>query len=94
MTLLSLGVIVFVFVLIWIVYGPNMPWVEPSTEALSHLGISQGLVFSLSNIIVWFDIFIHLLEKLFYGPRVFSGKVLCHRSWVKPLDHGLSNYLI
>jgi hypothetical protein len=65
MTLFSLIVIVFVFIPIWIVYGPDMPWVESSAEASGHFGISQGLLFSLSKIIVCSDIFIHLLEKLF-----------------------------
>jgi hypothetical protein len=94
MTLLSLIVIVLVFVLIWIVYGPDMSWVEPSTEAPGHLGISEGLFLPSTEIIVCFDIFIHLLEKLFQGLRGFSSKVLCRRSWAKPLDHGLGNYLI
>jgi hypothetical protein len=42
---LSLGVIVFVFILIWIMYGPDMPWVETSVEAPGHLGIPEGLLF-------------------------------------------------
>jgi hypothetical protein len=35
-------IIFFVFVLIWIMYGFDMSWVEPSAEAPSHLEISQG----------------------------------------------------
>jgi hypothetical protein len=38
--LLSLSMIVSVFILIWIVYGSDMPWVKPNAEAPSHLGIS------------------------------------------------------
>jgi hypothetical protein len=63
--MLSLSVIVFVFVLIWIVYGPDMSWVEPSAEAPDHLKISQSLFLSLSKIIACPDISIHPLEKLF-----------------------------
>jgi hypothetical protein len=64
MTLLSLSVTVFVFILIGIVYGPDVCWVEPSAEAPGHLGISQGLFLPLSKIIVYSDIIVHLLEKL------------------------------
>jgi hypothetical protein len=62
---LSLGVIVFVFILIWIMYGPDMPWVETSVEAPGHLGIPEGLLFPLPKIIICSDIFIHLLENFF-----------------------------
>jgi hypothetical protein len=62
---LSLSVIIFVFVLIWIMYGSDMSWVEPSAEAPGHLRISQGLLLPLTKVIVSSDILIHLLKKLF-----------------------------
>jgi hypothetical protein len=43
MTFLSLSVIVFVFVLIWIMYGPDVSWFEPSTNVPGHLRISHDL---------------------------------------------------
>ena len=38
--LLSLGMIVFVFTLAWIVNCPDIPWIESSTEAPCHLWVS------------------------------------------------------
>jgi hypothetical protein len=59
--LMSLGVISSVFALAWIVYRPDMPWVESSAEAPGHLRISVGFFPSLSKIIVGSDVLIHLL---------------------------------
>jgi hypothetical protein len=46
-----------------IVYCFDMPWVEPSSEALGHLRISVSFLPSLPEIVVGFDVLIHLLEK-------------------------------
>jgi hypothetical protein len=52
MILLSLSVIAFVFALAWIVNGPDMPWIESSTEVPSHFRVSKGFFLPLSEIIV------------------------------------------
>jgi hypothetical protein len=64
---------------------PDMPRVEPSSEAPSHLGVSVGLFSSLLKVVVSPDIFVHLLQKLLQSLRRFSSKVLCCWSWSKPL---------
>jgi hypothetical protein len=71
---MRLIMIVSIFTLTRIVNRPDMPWMKPSSEAPSHLGVPVGLVPSLSEVIVGSDIFIHLLEKLFQGLGGFLAK--------------------
>jgi hypothetical protein len=59
--LIPLVVIAYVFTLAGIVYCSNMPWVEPSSEALGHLRIYVSFFPSLPKIIVGSDVLIHLL---------------------------------
>jgi hypothetical protein len=59
--LMSLVVIASVFTLAGIVCRPNMPWVEPSSEAPDHLRISISFFPSLLEIIVGSNVLIHLL---------------------------------
>ena len=59
--LVPLVVIVYGFTLDGIVYRSDMPWVEPSSEALGHLRIFVSFFPSLSEIIVGSDVLIHLL---------------------------------
>jgi hypothetical protein len=40
---------------------PDMPRVEPSSEAPSHLGLSVGLFPSLSKVIIGPDVLVHIL---------------------------------
>jgi hypothetical protein len=69
-------VIATVLTLTWIVYCSDMPWVEPSSEALGHLRISVSFLPSLPKIIVGPDVFIHLLEKLLYSLRAFWQNIV------------------
>jgi hypothetical protein len=71
-----------------------MPWMNPSSEAPGHLGESVGFLPSLTKVIISADVFIHLLKKFLQGLRGLPGKVLGHRSWPKPLDHGLNDNFI
>jgi hypothetical protein len=73
---------------------PDMPGVESSSEAPSHLGVSVGLFSSSPKVIVSPDIFVHLLEKLFQSLWWLSGKILHHWSWSKPVDHSFDNNLV
>jgi hypothetical protein len=59
--LMPLVVIASFFTLAGIVYRPNMPWVEPSSEAPGHLRIFVSFFYSLLEIIVDSDVLIHLL---------------------------------
>jgi hypothetical protein len=72
-----LVVIASIFTLVGIVYHPNMPWVEPSSEAPGHLRISVSFLPSLPKVIVSFDVLIHLLEKLLQGLWGLPGEILC-----------------
>jgi hypothetical protein len=58
----------------------DMPRVESSSEAPSHLKVVVSLLPSLAKIIVTSDIFIHLLEKLFQSLWWLPNKILCCRS--------------
>jgi hypothetical protein len=73
---------------------PDMPRVESSSEAPSHLGVSVGFFPSLPKVIVGFDVLIYFLEKLLQGLRWLSCKILCRWSWYEPLDHGFNDNLI
>jgi hypothetical protein len=59
---------------------PNIPRVEPSSEAPSHLGVSIDLFPSLPKVIIGPDVFIHLLQKLFQSLWWLPGEVLHRRS--------------
>ena len=65
--LVPLVVIASVFTFTGIVYCSDMPWVEPSSEAPGHLKISVSFLPSLPKIVIYPDVLIHLLEKLFQG---------------------------
>jgi hypothetical protein len=71
----------------------DMPGVESFSEAPSHLRIHVSLLPSLAKIIVSSDVFIHLLE-LFQSLWCLPNKILCCRSWPKPLDHRFDDNLI
>jgi hypothetical protein len=71
-----------------------MPRVNSSSEAPSHFRKPIGFFPSLVKIIISPDVLIHLLKKLLQGLRGFPGKVLSHRSWPKPFDHGLNDNFI
>ena len=73
---------------------PDMPRVESSSEAPSHLGVSVGFFSSLLKVIVGSDVLIHFLEKLLQGLRRLPCKILRRWSWSEPLDHGLNDNLI
>jgi hypothetical protein len=66
--------IVHVLTLTGIVYYPDMPWMNPSSEAPGRLRILVGFLPSLLEIIVGSDVFIHLLEKLLQGLGGFLVK--------------------
>ena len=83
-----------VIICVGIVDRSDMPMVESSFEAPSHLRILVRFVPSLAKIIVSSDVLIHLLEKLFQGLWWLSCKILCYRSWSEPLDHGFDDDLI
>jgi hypothetical protein len=84
---LPLIVIAFLFAFTRVVNCSDMPWMKPSPKAPGHLRLPVGFLPSLSKIIVSSDTLIHFLEKLLHGLRRFPGKILCHWTWVKSLDH-------
>jgi hypothetical protein len=59
-----LVVITSVFILAGIVYCPDMPWVDPSSDALGHLRIFVSFLPSLPKTIVVSNVLVHLLKKL------------------------------
>jgi hypothetical protein len=71
-----------------------MPRVDSSSEAPGHLRKPVGFFPSLAEIIISSDVFIHLLKKLLQGLWGVPSKILSHRSWPKPFDHGLNDNLI
>jgi hypothetical protein len=83
-----------VIICIGIVDCFDVPGVESSFEAPSHLRIHICFLPSLAEIIVSSDVFIHLLEKLLQGLWWLPCKILCCGSWSDPLDHGLNDNLI
>jgi hypothetical protein len=92
--LAALSMIGPVIVCIGIVDRSDMPRVESSSEAPSHLRIPIRFLPSLAEIVVSLDVFIHLLEELFQGLWWLSCKILCCGSWSEPLYHGLNDNLI
>jgi hypothetical protein len=83
-----------VIICVGIVDRSDMPGVESSSEASSHLGIPVSFLPSLAEVIVSSDVLIHLLEKLLQGLWWFPCKILCCQSWSEPLDHGFDDDLI
>jgi hypothetical protein len=83
-----------VIIFVGIVDCSDMPGVESSSEAPSHLRIPISFLPSLSKIIVSSDILIHLLENLLQGLWWLPCKILCCRSWSEPLNHGFDDDLI
>jgi hypothetical protein len=71
-----------------------MPGVDSSSEAPSHFRKPVGFFPSLAKIIISPDVFIHILKKLLQGLWGFSDKILSHRSWSKPFNHGLNDNFI
>jgi hypothetical protein len=71
-----------------------MPRVDSSSKAPSHFRKPVGFFPSLAEIIISPDVFIHLLKELLQCLRGFLGKILSHRSWPKPFDHGLNDNFI
>jgi hypothetical protein len=63
-----------VIIYVGIVGRSDMPRVESSSEAPSHLKIPIGFLPSLAEIIISTDVFIHLLEKLLQGCGGFLAK--------------------
>jgi hypothetical protein len=72
----------------------DVPGVNSSSEAPGHLRKLVCLFPSLAEIVVSPDILIHLLKKLLQGLWGFPSKILSHRSWSKPLDHGLNHNFV
>jgi hypothetical protein len=71
-----------------------VPWVDSPSEAPGHLREPVGFLRSLTKVIISADVFIHFLKQFLQGLRRFPGKVLGHRSWMKPLNHGLNDNFI
>jgi hypothetical protein len=72
----------------------DVPGVNSSYEAPSHLRKPVCFFPSLAEINISPDVFIHLLKKILQGLWGFPGKILSRRSWLKPLDHGLNDNFI
>jgi hypothetical protein len=83
-----------VIICVGIVDCSDMPGVESSSEAPSHLIIPVHFFPSLAKIVVNSDVFIHFLEELLQGLWWIPCKILCCGSWSKPLDHGFDDNLI
>jgi hypothetical protein len=59
---------------------PDMPRVESSSEATSHLGISVSFIPYLPKVIVGSDVLVHFLEELLQGLWWLPCKILCRGS--------------
>jgi hypothetical protein len=92
--LTTLSIIDPVIIGIRIVDCPDMPRMESSSDAPSHLRIPICFLPSLAEIIISSNILIHLLEKFLQGLWWLPCKILTCGSWSKPLDHGLNDNLI
>jgi hypothetical protein len=57
----------------------DVPGVDSSSKAPSHLRKHVCFFPSLAKIIISLDVFIHLLKKLLQGLRGFPGKILSRR---------------
>jgi hypothetical protein len=89
--LAALSVVCPVIICAGIVDCSDMPAVESSSVAPSHLRIPVSLLPSLAKIVVSSDIFIHLLDKLFQSLWWLLSKILRCRSWPEPLDHSFDD---
>jgi hypothetical protein len=58
----------------------DMPRVDSSSEAPSHLRKPISFFPSLAKIIIGSNVLIHLLKQLLQGLRGFPSEVLSHRS--------------
>jgi hypothetical protein len=85
-------VVGLVIICIGVVDFSDVPRVESSSKAPSHLRILICFLHSLAEIVVSSDVFIHLLEKLLQGLWWLPCKILWSRS--EPLYHGLNDNLI
>jgi hypothetical protein len=65
-----------------------MPRVDSSSEAPSHFRKPVGFFPSLAETIGC------LLKELLQGLSWLPSKILSHRSWPKPFDHGLNDSFI
>jgi hypothetical protein len=92
--LAALRVISPVIVGIGIVDCSDVPGVESSSEAPSHLRIPICFLPSLVEIFVSSNVFIHLLEKFLQGLWWLPCKIFSCGSWSEPLDHGLNDNII
>jgi hypothetical protein len=90
----ALGIVGPIIAGIGIVDCPDMPRMESSSEAPSHLRIPVCFLPSLAEIVISPDVLILLLKKFFQGLWWLPCKILSCRSWSKPLDHGLNDNLI
>jgi hypothetical protein len=77
----------------WVMNRPDMPRVESSSKAPSHLRVYVDLFSSLPKVVVSPDIFVHLLEKFFQSLWWLAAELCCW-SWSKPLDHSFDNDLV
>jgi hypothetical protein len=91
---IALGIVGPIITGIRIVDCPDMPGMEYSSEAPSHLRIPLCFLPSLAKIIISPDVLIHLLKEFFQGLWWFPYKILCCGFWPKPLNHGLNDDLI
>jgi hypothetical protein len=92
--LTALSIISPVIIGIGVVDYLDMPGMESSSEAPSHLRIPICFLPSLAEIIISSDVLIHLLEKFLQGLWWLPCKILSCGSLSKPLDHGLNDNLI
>jgi hypothetical protein len=91
---MALSVVSSIVACVWILDCSDMPSLEPSFEAPSHLGLSVGLFPSLPKVIISPDVLVHLLKKLFQSLWWLPGKILRRWSLLKPLDHSFNDNLI
>jgi hypothetical protein len=73
---------------------PDMPWVNSSSEAPSHLREYVSFLPFFAKVIVNPDILIHLLKQLLQSLWGLSCEILRSRSRPKTLDHGLNDNFI
>jgi hypothetical protein len=92
--LAALRVIGPIIVGIGIMDCSDVPGMESSYEAPSHLRIPICFLPSLAEIIVSLNVFIHLLEKFLQGLWWLPCKILSCGSWSEPIDHGLNDNFI
>jgi hypothetical protein len=78
--LATLSMIGPVIICVGIVDCSDMPGVESSSEAPSHLRIHGRFFPSLAKIIVISYVFIHFMEELLQGLWWLPRKILCYGS--------------